>query len=91
MLPLLVMPLLLLLLQDEAMSARREGLQLQAEIDRLRSKVHQRGFEVLTQQQLLQVAQQQLKKTRQQLQEQQQAAAADSAAAATARWVGGMD
>jgi len=38
----------------------------------LRTKVHQRGFEVLTQQQLLQVAQQQLKSVRQQLSTTQQ-------------------
>lgn len=39
---------------------------LQQEVSRLRVKIHQRGFEVLTQQQLLQVAQQQLKKAKQQ-------------------------
>lgn len=85
--------------QAEAQRTVQHQQQLQQEVSRLRSKVHQRGFEVLTQQQLLQVAQQQIKQAQQQvaalqqelaakqqqMQQQEQQAAASKAEAANAR------
>ena len=85
--------------QAEAQQTAQSQQHLQQEVSRLRSKVHQRGFEALTQQQLLQVAQQQIKQTQQQvvalqqelavkqqqMQQQEQQAAASKAEAADAR------